>query len=331
MKYVKVFKSRLAILLCVIIFTQQTLFANPLLDFANIVKDTFVSVYTPNELPEGIEGNVENATPQKETSFIKQLLLNIIANIEKELLNPNLTNDKRADLIVFKSGFSSMYSVCDRSIIFSDEYTKEQKVEIINLIIEQIRKDTGSSLPTSNPNYYTGRGSTSPVTTAPIIGIGEPMTSDGYYCKITPHSEGEQYGSGIFFDLRFRTGNVGYYGGSLDSAFYLNGKLMKEFHDNGAWNLYINQPYSRIFAISNEDVGLDFDPNVNNLIEVKTNILGDYSFIISGVNSEIYTIEDADTISRIRKTADNYASRWNKLGEEIPPITSGSIYSIITH
>lgn len=315
----KRFKSRLSIILCVILFSHQTLFASTISDyistFTNIITDTLVYVYTTEEV---IDDDVSEPVKPKETSFVKQLLVNIVASIENELLNQNLTDDERARLLLFKNGFSNMYEKIDTFILFSDEYTNEQKKEMLTRIIEQIRKDTGSSLPTSNSNSWN-------TPTDQIIGIGEPLHPDGYYCIILPHPKGDEYGYGIFFNLEYSSGDIGYFGGNVDTAFYLNGELIESYSDNMGWDIATNRQFGRIYSVSPKLLGDTFNPNIENIVEVKTNVLGDYKFTLNSPNVEYHTLDDKRLIA-IRNASKNIITYWTY--NTTPPTTTSSMLII---
>lgn len=242
--------------------------------------ETFASVFDVGSSYNSEDGSITVSTDKSNVDVYSSNLKASIDELDRLIA---ITTDE-AEIAKLKEKRAMLYRTYLEYagfVKFTGEYSTEEKKEVIKNIIEEIRKDTGSSVLTSKS------------TRAPsdqITGIGSlPKLRLVYGVRgVDKFSTGPAYGITSFYEV---TGP--YYGGSLEYELWANDKLYLKTYQN--LNLWKEENTGKVYGLGRAIISNYFndfqkvDVDVENLYSImyKTNIFGDYNITFDENNEFI--------------------------------------------
>lgn len=261
-------------------------------------------------------GGSSSSTPQIADTFSKKLILSGLDVINEEL-SMATTSDSILKLNNMKDIFNELFNDCrNDNITFPREYTEDEKIDIITRLNNEVGKQTGSSLKSSNINSWNTK-------MKDVNKYGEPLKPIGIYCAMVenPNQNGVY---GVFCELKYISSDNCFFGGNVDSEFRINDVLMRKYSDNLGWDITPNGVFGRPYNMKPLyfDEKITTDSVVN--IDLKTNILGDYNITLN-ISNPIYTTLSNDRVKDCEAYLDYLSKKWEPVNINT---TTDSVFSI---
>lgn len=270
---------------------------------------------TTSHKSSGVSSSSSNTTPVADT-FSKKIILSGIDVINDEI-SMATTSDSVLKLNNMKNIFNELFDDCkNNNITFPREYTTDEKIEIITRLNNEVGKQRGSSLISSNINSWNTK-------IEDVNRYGEPLEPVGIYCAMVenPNQKGVY---GVFCKLEYTSSSNCFFGGNIDSEFRVDDILMRKHSDNLGWDTTPNKVFGRLCEIEPLcfDGKLTTDSSIN--VDIRTNILGDYSVNLNKYNA-IYTTLNQDRIDKCEEYLNRLIKKWEPVDF---PVTTDSIITI---
>lgn len=278
-----------------------------------VIKESTPSKTTSHKSSGG--GSSSGNTPVADT-FSKKIILSGIDVINDEI-SMATTSDSVLKLNNMKNIFNELFDDCkNNNITFPREYTADEKIDIITRLNNEVGKQRGSSLMSSNINSWNTK-------IEDVNRYGEPLEPVGIYCAMVenPNQKGVY---GVFCKLEYTSSSNCFFGGNIDSEFRVDDILMRKHSDNLGWDTTPNKVFGRLCEIEPLcfDGKLTTDSSIN--VDIRTNILGDYSVNLNKDNA-IYTTLNQDRIDKCEEYLNRLIKKWEPVDF---PVTTDSIITI---
>lgn len=274
--------------------------------------ETFSDIFKVSTSYNEETGDIEISQGGKSNNYAGNLKNSI--KVLEELIAKTTDKEKLLELTSNRDLLVKAYMEHKGYATFGGDYTGEEKKQLIDNILKDIKEITGSSLNTSRP----ARSSSDD-----IKGIGEiPKLVAIYSVKGYDKKTGRT--AYIVGGRYMPTGR--YYGGSVDFGVYANGiPIMVTGHN---FALDTDQYIGKLLGLGNTGVdqplldtkGIDLDVDEITSIQFKTNIFGDFDITYNANGEFVYG--DPAYFDEVKKGFSGF------INFDPPPQTTESVYNI---